>query len=376
MASAELRVDKRGGEYVYADGIDRGKKARLLLFDRVRVAGQPRGPILHRDVRSAAHELLFDRMSVLHSTRDHLLTQVHYGDVPATILFKSHGASLEAVCETFDEKHKDALQAARGKAHVRARVLAAIRRVILEQVEEQLPFDEPKREWGQQDGHLKRHWKSAYLKGEDSYVFNYDQYPVFSEQGKPAPPQVCIDFITETFERSSGTWWQPKHKKRERTRGGISFDELTDTDRRQVPTFVAYAQKKPEWFEVYTVPMRQRLPYLFKKRFYRFVEKERGRLQPGDIVVIRGLAPWDHYNTPHYHTFFVYERDPVTAMPILLAGNAGKPRIQSWEPVMGRTPHRKIETVVRPRLSWLADAVREQSVGTAAYEAPPLTTEN
>ena len=372
----EIQIAKSDAGYVYASGVDSGKPARVLLFDRVRVSGEAKQRVLHRDVRSMAHLLAFDSMSVLHRTETHLLTEVRYDDVPVTVLFQSDGARLTPVCESVEAANTPKLQAARAQAHVRARVLTVMRNVILEQVREQLPFDEPKSEWGQQDGHLKRRWKSAYLAGEDSYVFNYDRYPVFLSDGSPAPPQVCIDFITETFERSSGTWWQAQGKPRTQTAGAVSFDDMMESDRRQVPSFVAFAQKQTELFDVYNVPTSRRLPYLFKQRFYKFLHDKRARMQPGDIVVIRGLAPWDHYAHPHYHTFFVYERDPVTAVPILLAGNAGKPRIQSWEAVMSRTPHRKIEHVVHPRLAWLEQVVQKDGVGNTAFQAPPLTADN
>jgi hypothetical protein len=372
----ELQVQKGDAGYVYASGVDGGKPARLLLFDRVRVAGEPKRRVLHRDVRSMAHLLAFDSMSVLHRSERHLLAEVRYDEVPVTVLFQSDGARLTPVCERFEKDDEAKLQTARAKARVRARVLAVMRNVILEQVREQLPFDEPKSEWGQQDGHLKRYWKSAYLSGEDSFVFNFDRYPVFSNDGKPTPPQVCIDFITETFERSAGNWWQPQGQPRARTAGALSFDELMESDRRQVPSFVAFAQERAEWFDVYDVPTSRRLPYLFKQRFYKFLHDKRARMQPGDIVVIRGLAPWDHFAHPHYHTFFVYERDPITAVPILLAGNAGKPRIQSWEAVMSRTPHRKIEHVVHPRLAWLDQVVQRDGVGNVVFRAPPLTADN
>jgi hypothetical protein len=91
------------------------------------------------------------------------------------------------------------------------------------------------------------------------------------------------------------------------------------------------------------------------------------------VVVIRGFAPWDHYNVPHYHTFFVYETDPVSGMPILLIGNAGKPRLQSWEPVMARTPQRKIEHVIRPRLDWLTTVI---AAPEEAPRVPPLLAVN
>ncbi|MEZ4225619.1 MAG: hypothetical protein R3B13_32000 [Polyangiaceae bacterium] len=366
-----LRVTRRGRDYFYADGAGAGKPARLWLFDRVRVGDAEVTEPLHRDLRSVQHELHFDRIQIEHITSSHIVATASYEGIPVTTLLSSSGAKVKFECEVIPDARRAELELARERAKVRADALAVVRSVIRDQVLEELPFDEPKNEWGQQDGHLKSRWKTAYLAGEDRYLFNFQSYPVFSADGKPAPPQVCIDFITETLERSAGTWWRNRGDRREKRVGRLSLDELISGDRRQVPSFVAFARAHPDWFEVYSVPSHLRLPYLFKKRFYRFIQAHRDKLQPADVVVIRGPAPWDHYNVPHYHTFFVYERDPVTAVPILLAGNAGKPRIQSWESVMSRTPQRKIETIIRPRMSWLASVVRHDR-STLDSAPPPL----
>jgi hypothetical protein len=55
----------------------------------------------------------------------------------------------------------------------------------------------------------------------------------------------------------------------------------------------------------------------------------------------------------HYHSFYVVESDPITGMPILLAGNSGRPRLRAWDNVMRSAPLRSIKTRIRPRLEWL-----------------------
>jgi hypothetical protein len=164
---------------------------------------------------------------------------------------------------------------------------------------------------------------------------------------------VCIDFITDTFERASGSWWRGRGQPPGRKEGGIDFNGILGKDRRKVTAFLAYAKTHPEHFELEELPTRQQLPYVFKRFFYRHLERHVDDYAPGTIVVIRGRAPWDHFNAVHYHSFFVYESDPITGMPLLLAGNAGKPRVQSWESVMSRAPQRSIRYRIHPNLAWL-----------------------
>jgi hypothetical protein len=90
--------------------------------------------------------------------------------------------------------------------------------------------------------------------------------------------------------------------------------------------------------------------------------------QAGDVVIIRGYAPWDKPWRPrvmHQHSFFVYETDPMTGMPMVLAGNPGQPVLQTWQFEAFRTPERSIQQRVRPRPAWLRDFL------SAPAEVPP-----
>lgn len=359
-----LRDSQRG--YVYADGPDTGKAARILLFDRVTVATEPERPPLHRDARGLAHALGFDRMKVERQTTEGILARLRYGEHWVRVVLDVEGARLRPRCEIVDERGGNALGRARAEAGARARVVAALRTAMLAAVDEELPFDEPKTEWGQQDGHLRNHWLSAYQKGETHFSFQGDLYSVFRPDGRPAPPEVCIDFVTETLERASGTWWRGRGEPPGRDQGGLDFDALLGKGRRQVTSFIQYTRDHPDEFNHELLPSPKRIPYVFKREFYRHLAKEADRYAPGTIVIIRGYAPWDHYNVPHFHAFFVYESDPLTGMPMLLAGNAGRPRIQSWEPVMNRAPQRSIEYRITPRLEWLARAIPDSGSTTAA----------
>ncbi len=365
----EVTRDRKRG-YLYASGPDSGKPARLLLFDRVGVVGEDLGPNIGRDVRTLAHELGFERMKIVRISDEHILTELRYGSVWVKSVLRSEGPRVSLECEIPPPQGNDSLARERHRIAKRERVLSAFRSSMLAQIEDELPFDEPRREWGQQDGHLRFHWLLAYTNNEDHYFFNNDRYPVFTPKGQPAPPQVCIDFITETLERATGTHFRPRGVKPGRERGGVDFDELLGPRRRQVTTFLDYAKERKDLFEFESLSVKNQTPFTFKHQFYRHLARDANLYPPGTIVVIRGYAPWDFFSVPHYHTFFVYESDPVTGVPMLLSGNAGKPRVQTWESVMSRAPGRAIRFRIHPKIDWWAGVVREPKTPSSA--APPL----
>jgi hypothetical protein len=63
----------------------------------------------------------------------------------------------------------------------------------------------------------------------------------------------------------------------------------------------------------------------------------------------------------HMHSFFVYETDPMSGMPIVLAGNPGQPVLQTWQFEAFRTPERSIQYRIRPRSAWLRSFLKGPS---------------
>jgi hypothetical protein len=259
------------------------------------------------------------------------------------------------------EAARESVEQARSRARSRGRMLEVEQRTIREMMAEGLPFDEPRTEEGQQDGNLRPSWRGAYLRGEHRYEFNDDWYYVFDGDGRPKVPQVCIDFITDTLERASGTWWGRRDQERTRTVGGLSFDELSIDNRRSVERFVEFAWRHPAWFDVHYTEEEERFGLRSGDKLFAHLERHAARYRPGDIVNILGLRDDEKY---HYHSFFVYKADPVTGMPIWLAGNAGRPRIRSWQGELLSAPRRSIHSRVRPRVGWL-DSVLPASVTLA-----------
>jgi hypothetical protein len=291
-------------------------------------------------------------------------------------VLETTGARTEFGCEILHERERDRVLSLRAEALRTQRVLGPLRAAMRAQVEEGLPFDEPLTEYGQQDGRLRRHWLRAYETDRHSYEFNGDRYYVFNARGRPLVPQVCVDFLLDTFERASGTWWSARSESRQRVVGKLDFGTRSDETLRRATRFLELAASQTERFDAYTVPPSERIPLKFGRRLARYLVDEADQFSPGDVVMIRGYAPWDKPWQPplmHFHTFFVYESDPVTGMPISLAGNPGQPLLQTWQFEAFRTPERSIWHRIRPRLEWLEQVTDVESQSLPA--PPPLVQE-
>lgn len=356
--SRRLTALRVGDHYQNPDGETENQRATLLLFDRVWVAGEDPGPPLHRSLREVRSELGFDTLQVRTMHPERIVAELSYGEQRTLALLRSRGPLAELSCELVPRGQREGLDEARRRARRRARVVAGLQRTILAQIAEALPFDEPRTEDGQQDGKLRIEWRKAYERGRSSFEFNEDRYYVFDRAGRPRVPQVCIDFIIDTLERASGTWWQPRGEPRLRSTGRFDFRAFEVENRRSVESFLEFAEGHPEWFEVLRVPDEDRIPFLWRRRFFERLYDERRGFGPGDIVAIYGLRD---DGLMHYHSFFVLEDDPVTGMPIRVASNAGRPRVRSWESEMLSAPLRGVRARVRPKLSWYETIVVDEA---------------
>ncbi len=358
--------------YVYTSGPEKGQQAQLYLFDRVGVKGQDYGPPLHLDVRELAHRQGVDQMKIEHLGIDHVVADLRYEDQWVKTLLSRDGAKLEVDCQWVEPERRAEVGRARDISYRRAAVMRSLRRAILKQVQTKLPFDEPKTEVGQQDGELRRRWYQAYIGGKKRYRFNGDQYEVFDKQGNPLVPQVCIDFITETMERASGMHFRPRGEELGLQKGAIDFGAILEGSRRSEKVLRDFARDNPERFTIKNWYLGDWVKYEKVWAFFRWIRERKEEFRPGDIVIIRGRAPWDHYREEHTHTFFVYESDPVTGMPMRLAGNSGRPRIIGWDDEMLRAPKRSIRHRIRPNSEWLYDHLVLSEPAQDERWAPPL----
>jgi hypothetical protein len=349
-----LRARRDGKVYRYVDGAQQDEVVTLLLFDRVGSGPVPEA--VHRDLRALRDRLHFNRLQVLHQTEGSMVVELFYGDRGVVTLLESHGAHVSLACEMPAPELASEIRVLRERGDRRLKAVRALQSAIALQIDDRLPFDEPRHERGQEDGKMRPLWIWAYLEGRADYDIRLDTYPVFDARGRPHVPEVCVDFLLDTLERAGGTWWRARGEPRERVAGRFDFDQFARTELRRAPAFVAFARAHPEWFEVLEVGAADQHE-MGDEAFFEYLEQHGSDFSPGDMVLIAGRAPWDPSNTIHYHSFFVYESDPVSGMPTLVAGNPGHPRLVAWQWEARRTPKRSLRFRIRPDTDWLVAIV-------------------
>lgn len=339
--------DAKGLYYYESTSAAEPQRVNLLHLDRIG-SGAP-SPPLHVDLRELRDRLHFDRVSVEHQSQSRVLATLHFGPHAVRAVLLVEGARLRVQCE---EAGTAELRRSRQQAQQRAQALTLLQWAMHDQVVDALPFDEPRKEQGNEDGVLRHRWERAYFKGRGSFRFGEIDYEVFNRAGNPRPPQVCVDFLSDTFERASGTWWTGRTRPRRRLAGRLDLGTFPLLKTRRVPDLLKFAESKPEWFEVHSVPPEQRIPFRRRNRFFKHLREGPAGYQRGDIVVVRGYTPSDREHM-HYHSFFIYETDPISGVPVAIVGNAGYPHIWSFEGEARRAPDRSVWHRLRPKLPLL-----------------------
>ena len=258
--------------------------------------------------------------------------------------------------------------ASRGSAREQE-AIGRLKAATFAMVRENLFFDEPANEEGQQDGIMRMAFAEAYRRGEVQYEVNGVTYEVFDRQGRARPPQVCVDFVTDAVERSAGRWWPGEEAEaRGRTAGRIDIREVLPY--RQVWRLVDIPKEHPGVAQVRSFGPSERAPFEQTGRFHAQLRRHRDELREGDVIVIYGLRDDGRH---HYHSFYVYETDPVRGVPTLLVDQAGHARLRPWNVIMRGAPKRSIHHRLRWSPDWLLEpeAVRAASgvVGEAGEVA-------
>ena len=365
--SQVLHAVKKDAAYFLSDGPEIGRVARLWLFDRVAAAGEPLSTQSHVSVENIREQTGAESIQIERLTAEGILVQLIYDDARSPAVLTRHNDALELACEAIAPSAAEKVAAARSIALRKIKVMHQLREAIAAQVQEGLPFDEPKTEEGQQDGKLRQEWRTAYLQGQSSFTFNGDKYAVFGSKGRPRVPQVCVDFVVDTWERLADTRWLNSSEGRGRHVGRIDFNSLGIENRRSVDRLIDYARNKPAWFDVVEFPETERVPFMDRKGFFQRLFDRRSDFQPGDVVAILGLRDDERL---HYHSFIIVASDPLTGMPTAVAANAGRPRIRSWEAEMQNAPRRSIIARIRPRLTWLEALADPNGRGPTDPEHP------
>ncbi|MBX3128352.1 MAG: hypothetical protein KF718_16630 [Polyangiaceae bacterium] len=326
---------------------DQGREARLLLADRVVVDGEEPGPPLHRDVRGLARQLGFERMQVERITESGVLSRVKLDGVWARAVLGAQGARLELTC--FDEpaETRRLLERHVESARPRLRALDELRRAVDRALDEGLPFDRPREEpTADRDGQLRPAWRAAYLRGARGFSFEEASYPVYDRHGRPRPPQVCVDFVLESYERAQGTWFAPSGETPARRVGTLDFDAHGITNRRGVLALEQFATAQPDLFDHERVPPAERVPFAERARFFGSLVDSSRRFSPGDVVAIQGLKS---DGKVHQHAILIEDIDTLTGFPDALADQMRLPRRRTWEGIMAEAPRRSLLYRLRPR---------------------------
>ena len=62
--------------------------------------------------------------------------------------------------------------------------------------------------------------------------------------GRPQPPQVCMDFVLDSYERAAGSWFAKRGMKPARGDGRLDFDRYAIDNRRGVLAFEKFAAER------------------------------------------------------------------------------------------------------------------------------------
>jgi hypothetical protein len=324
-------------------------RARLTLFDRVGLPGEIDEPIGPYELNRLRREYGFEYVQVGEETPAGRAGTVLFVDgsrYPVQLARVDSGRSLLGIIGEPWE-----IQTSIERSLLESEVLDGITGMAFRMVRENLFFDEPANEVGQQDGIMRIAFHHAFREGFLQYVVNGVKYDIYDVLGRPRPPQVCIDFITDAVERYTGTWWPLAEEERtRRNRGPLNIRHYMSY--RQVRSLVAIGEEYPQASSNYTFEEPNQVPYAERSAFFDNLWESRDVFRPADVVVIYGLRPDGRF---HYHSFMVYETDPLYGLPIVFADNAGHARIRSWHNIMANSPRRSIRTRVRFNPYWVMD---------------------
>lgn len=331
-------------EYRFADGPLAGATARLLFADRVAVAREALDEPLHRDVRRLRDDVGSERVRVERHIASGMIASLRYGGRWVRALVDADGARLTLACLDAGQEARAHIQAALERSAPRRRAIAALRATVERFIAERLPFDRPyDAEDHYSDGQLRPNWDKAYFEGAPHFSAQGGGYGIFDDDGRPTPPQTCIQMLLESYERAAGTWYRPLGQARERTVGALDFRSFGIVNRSGVLAFEKWARERPELFEL--LPITERIPFADRARFFGYLARHHERFAAGDIIAIRGIK---RDGNIHQHALMIEDVDPITGFPHALVDQRSVPRRHSWEGVMGEAPRRSLYYHARP----------------------------
>jgi len=337
----------------YVDG--NGARADLLLNDRLARTEAELSVPRHYDLRSVRAASGADRVTptVVGGTRAAVRLKYASGWTAAAVLSR-RGSRTEVSCI---EGEPAEVEAERGKAETLRAWRDRVRGAAALMVAERPGFDEPsdELEGEQEDGALRSEWLKAYTKYQKQFRLRDAEYPVFDRRGNPVPPEVCIDFIFDTWERASGNWYEPRGRRPGRTVGFLDFGAFPGLWRRHIPSILEFAARGGPPLERYDLPRHDAVPLRTFGAMADALARNADAFSEGDILVIHGLREED--GEEHYHAVLVLDADPLTGLPMVVADNAGRPRIRSLVSAMRSAPRRAVKHRLRLDTGWLLAAI-------------------
>lgn len=349
--------------YLHKGGSEDGREADLLLGDRLGIGPLP-AP-LHRELLGLQDVVGFDRATVAHQSDEGVVLSARFGGVRGDVVTRAEGPTLKPVCTAFataeDRAKAEAWLAETAPRRAATKLITAS---ITEAVREGLRFDRPeKEETAEHDGELRPIWNTAYLRGQDSFGYLDATYPVFDAKGRPIPPEVCAEFVLDSYERASGTWWAPKGSAPARVAGKLDFDREGVKNRRGVIALAAYAEAKPEFFTYKAIAPKDKIPFGDRARYFADLVSLADHFSAAGIVAIQGRKK---DGLIHQHAIFVERTDPLTGFPYGLADQMKKPRRRTWEGIMAEAPLRGLFWIAKPTPALMRRIVGEQRAEVAS----------
>ncbi len=214
------------------------------------------------------------------------------------------------------------------------------------------PTDEP--EGVQEDGQLRGAWLAAYLAGETTFVYGTVEYPVFDAEGRPIPPEVCIDFVLDAWQRGGGTWFRSEREVPGRTHGSIDLAPAGPLPRRSLENLLDYARDEGAVLDRFDVESENLVPLARGAAYAHALARSADAFREGDALVVYGLRLQDMRN--HHHALLVLRTDPMTGVPMVVADNQGRPALRTLTSAMQAAPLRSIAHRLRLDLVALESA--------------------
>ncbi len=366
---------KGEASYRYAEGPRAGRDADLLFLDRLAASPAELEVPLHRDVGAEGEAWGFDRVRLVAISGLDGAAELRFGGRWVRAVLGSEGPALRVRCLAEGADVRANVLTWRAGRETERRAKRALFDAVTRQSDEGLRFDRPEGDPPppDSDGQLRAAWQAAFFGGYTTFFHEGRGYPVLTPRGEPYPPQVCVDFVLESFERASGTHFSVEGGPSRRV-GRLDFDAYHPPNRRSVLALEAFAQEHPELFAASRLPEPDRVPFYQRERFFKYLLDHADDFAPGDIVAIQGYKRDDKI---HQHAILLESVDPLTGFPFGLADQMRRPRRRTWEAIMAEAPRRSLLFRLRPTdLVWstldAAAAPASRPAERGAAERAPL----